>query len=212
MAESALCTDDAPDRPSRTPTQRSQAAHHDDDNNNNNDDDDDIQSQADGAVHNFHFTHHDHHAYDTDRPLPTTVYLVTDTLYPSAANFDISLGATSIISAHGSKRAANERAKKVIYENDGGCTVDIDKIIEEVKDGLYTGIGVGGQEGNPGGCFARKCEVEAKVIDDDSEDESSGDSLGYDGASIYGNEHNTRRDTPHRRHDPASDEGDVDMG
>ena len=48
--------------------------------------------------------------------------------------------------------------------------VDQDKIIEELKDGLYTGIGIGGIEGH--GCYARKCEVEAKPIDID-EDGSS---------------------------------------
>jgi len=179
----------------RTPTQRSHAA------------DADAEAQADAAAHNFPFAHHD----DTDRPLSNTVYVVTDTHYPSAANFDTSLGTTSVISVHSSQRAANERAKKIIYENDGGCTVDIDKIIEEVKNGLYTGIGVGGKEENPGGCFARKCEVEAKLIDDDSEDESSGDSLGYDSAAAYANEH-SRLDTTHCRHDPATSEGDVDMG
>lgn len=50
------------------------------------------------------------------------------------------------------------------------CEVDQDKIIEEMKDGLYAGIGIGGVENR--GCYARKCEVESKPIDVD-EDGSS---------------------------------------
>lgn len=50
--------------------------------------------------------------------------------------------------------------------------VDVDKIIEETKQGLFTGIGVGGKEdGGAGSCYARKCEVERQIIDEDSEDE-----------------------------------------
>lgn len=57
------------------------------------------------------------------------------------------------------------------------CEIDEDKIIEEQKDGLYTGIGIGG--GGNNACYARKCEVEAKPIDieDDgsSEEEQDGE-------------------------------------
>lgn len=74
---------------------------------------------------------------------------------------------------HTSQTIANARAKKIIYDNDGGCTVDIDKIIEEERSGLYTGIGVGGEEEKEGCCYARKCEVEEKGVDEDSEDEWS---------------------------------------
>lgn len=157
---------------------------------------------------------------DDDRLWPTMVYVVTDTFYPSASNFDTNLGTTSTISVHSSKRAANERAKKTIYENDGGCTVDIDKIIEEVKQGLYTGIGVGGKEEKSGCCFARKCEVEAKPIDDDSEDEGSGDSIGGGGSSYYDgvtNEHRGRDGNAGRRSDritttTTTNSNDRDMG
>lgn len=119
------------------------------------------------------------HFPNNSKPLPSVVYVVTDTCYPSANNFDTNIGTTSIISVHSSKATANARAKKIIYENDGGCTVDIDKIIEEVKRGLYTGIGVGGREERDGCCYARKCEVEAKIIDEDSEDEGSGGSVEF---------------------------------
>lgn len=64
----------------------------------------------------------------------------------------------------------------MIYDNENGCTVDLDKVIEEVKKGLYTGIGVGGEE-KDGCCFARKCEVEGKIVDEDSDsEETSGES------------------------------------
>lgn len=54
--------------------------------------------------------------------------------------------------------------------------MDIDKIIEEERKGLYTGIGVGGREEKKGCCYARKCEVEEKFLDGDSEDEWTGKS------------------------------------
>jgi hypothetical protein len=105
------------------------------------------------------------------------IYIVTDTCYPTASSFESNLGTTAIISVHSTRTAANARAKKIIYENDGGCTVDIDKIIEEIKQGLYTGIGVGGKADRGGECFARKCEVEGKIVDEDSDsEEGSGES------------------------------------
>jgi len=108
---------------------------------------------------------------------PHVIYIVTDTCYPTAHSFETNIGTTHIISVHSTKAAANSRAKKIIYDNDSGCTVDIDKIIEEVKQGLYTGIGVGGKEEKDGACFARKCEVEGKIVDEDSDsEETSGDS------------------------------------
>jgi hypothetical protein len=102
---------------------------------------------------------------------PLVVYIVVDTCYPTADAFETNIGTTNIISVHSTKAAANSRAKKIIYENDGGCTVDIDRIIEEVKQGLYTGIGVGGKEEKDRCCFARKCEVESKTVDEDSDSE-----------------------------------------
>ncbi|KAF1841773.1 uncharacterized protein K460DRAFT_358476 [Cucurbitaria berberidis CBS 394.84] len=116
-------------------------------------------------------------------PIPSTsttsvvVYIVTDTCYPTVSSFDSNIGTTTVDSAHSTKSSANARAKKIIYQNDGGgCTVDIDKIIEEVRQGLYTGIGVGGKEEKEGCCFARRCAVEGKLVDEDSEDEESGES------------------------------------
>jgi hypothetical protein len=100
---------------------------------------------------------------------------------------------TAVFSVHSTMEAANSRAKKIIYENDGGCTVDIDKVIEETRRGLYTGIGIGGDEEKPNGCYARKCEVESKILDEDSEDES-GES----------NEYGTT--------DEDDKDGDVEMG
>lgn len=106
--------------------------------------------------------------------LPTRiVYIVTDTTYSTSADFDEGKGMTNIDSVHTTSGAANLRAKKIMFAriNSGSKDdVDQDKIIEELKDGLYTGIGIGGIEGH--GCYARKCEVEAKPIDID-EDGSS---------------------------------------
>lgn len=106
------------------------------------------------------------------------VYIVTDTRYATAADFDEGKGTTLIDSVHTTSRAANLRAKKVMF----ACAslsneIDEDKIIEELKDGLYTGIGVGGAENE--GCYARKCEVEAKPID--IEDDGSSEEEGHDG-------------------------------
>jgi hypothetical protein len=108
---------------------------------------------------------------------PYIIYIVTDTCYPTAFSFHNNIGTTHVTSVHSTKSAANSRAKKIIYENDGDCTVDLDKIIEEVKQGLYTGIGVGGKEESGGCCYARKCEVEGKIVDEDSDsEETSGES------------------------------------
>jgi hypothetical protein len=72
---------------------------------------------------------------------------------------------------HSHKKTANARAKKIIYDT-GHCRVDVDKIIEELKGGLFTGIGVGGKvDGEEGSCYARKTQVERKMVDEDSEDE-----------------------------------------
>lgn len=116
------------------------------------------------------------------------VYIVTDTCYSTSADFDEGKGSTVIDSLHTTARAANGRAKKIMFarinpgdnasdSNSDKGEIDQDKIIEEMKHGLYTGIGVGGIEKN--GCYARKCEVEAKPIDieDDgsSEEERDGD-------------------------------------
>ncbi|KAJ4374109.1 hypothetical protein N0V83_002848 [Neocucurbitaria cava] len=105
---------------------------------------------------------------------PSVIYIVTDTCYPTKPAFDSNVGTTTIDSAHTTKRTANARAKKIIYENERGCTVDLDKIIEELRQGLYTGIGVGGKEEKDGCCYARRCQVDTKTLDEDSEDESSG--------------------------------------
>lgn len=122
------------------------------------------------------------HVYQSDVPRRSiepsisalTVYIVVDTCYPTKASFDSSLGTTNVDSAHSTMRAANARAKKIIYENETGCSVDIDKIIEETRQGLYIGIGIGGK-GSPGCAYARKCEVESKIVDEDSEDEGEMD-------------------------------------
>lgn len=122
----------------------------------------------------------------SDSPTPRSrkstkiVYIVTDTFYFTSADFDEGKGITNIDSVHTTSRAANVRAKKVMFAriNPGDkCELDQDKIIEEMKDGLYTGIGIGGNVED--GCYARKCEVEAKPIDieDDgsSEEEQDGE-------------------------------------
>jgi hypothetical protein len=109
----------------------------------------------------------------THKPSTRFVYIVTDTCYSSSADFDQNKGVTNIDSVHTTSGAANARAKKIMFAriNPGDkCEVDHDKILEELKDGLYTGIGMGWIENN--GCYARKCEVEVKPIDVD-EDGSS---------------------------------------
>lgn len=105
------------------------------------------------------------------------VYIVTDIIYPTSADFDHSKGVFRIDSVHSSLKMANARAKKIIYDGgqiDGGqYKVDLDKIIEEMKQGKFTGIGIGGKgDGHEAGCYARKCQVESRMVDEDSEDES----------------------------------------
>jgi hypothetical protein len=105
------------------------------------------------------------------------VYIVTDIIYPTSSDFDLSKGVSKIDSVHSNKKNANARAKKIIYDGgqiDGGqYKVDVDKIIEETERGLFTGIGIGGKgDGREKGCYARKCQVESKMVDEDSEDES----------------------------------------
>jgi hypothetical protein len=107
----------------------------------------------------------------------TKVYIVTDIIYPTPSDFDLSKGVFNIDSVHSSRKNANARAKKMIYDGgqiDGGqYKVDLDKIIEETKLGLFTGIGIGGKgDGRQKGCYARKCQVESKLVDEESEDES----------------------------------------
>jgi hypothetical protein len=105
------------------------------------------------------------------------VYIVTDIIYPTSHDFNLSKGVFRIDSCHSSRKNANARAKNIIYDGgqiDGGqYKVDVDKIIEETKKGLFTGIGIGGKgDGREKGCYARKCQVEGKIVDGDSEDES----------------------------------------
>lgn len=114
------------------------------------------------------------------------MFIVTDICYPKESDFASGRGIVTIDSVHSTKKAANARAKKIIFEA-GPWHIDIDKIIEEVRNGLYTGIGVGGED-RPldGHCYARKCEVESWTVDEDDDKESEEES--------------------------ASGEGDVDMG
>jgi Txe/YoeB family toxin of Txe-Axe toxin-antitoxin module len=116
------------------------------------------------------------------RSLPSSgstnvVYIVSDVIYPTSSDFNLSKGVFNIDSVHSSRKNANARAKKIIYDGgqiDGGqYKVDVDKIIEETKRGLFTGIGIGGKgDGRQKGCYARKCQVESKLVDEDSEEES----------------------------------------
>ncbi|KAH7078331.1 hypothetical protein FB567DRAFT_132703 [Paraphoma chrysanthemicola] len=104
------------------------------------------------------------------------VYIVTDTCYTTPSDFTYNKGTFRIDSVHSNKRNANARAKKIMYDT-GQCKVDVDKIIEEMKRGLFTGIGIGGKSEDGAGCYARKCQVERKMVDEDSEDE---DGMGDD--------------------------------
>lgn len=108
------------------------------------------------------------------------VYIVTDTRYPTSLDFDLNKGSFRIDSVHSSVKNANARAKKLIYDGgeiDGGqFKHDIDKVIEQMDNGMFAGIGIGGKgDGRENGCYAQKCQVEYKMIDEDSEDESEYD-------------------------------------
>lgn len=103
------------------------------------------------------------------------VYIVIDTCYATLDEFDQGKGSTRIDSVHTTSHAANNRAKKIMFTRarlGERCKIDQDRILEEVKDGLYTGIGIGGDECTS--CYARKCGVEAKPVDIEDEG-SSGD-------------------------------------
>jgi hypothetical protein len=111
---------------------------------------------------------------------PFVVYIVTDIRYPTTLDFDLNKGSFHIDSVHSSRKNANARAKKIIYDSgqvDGGqFKVDVDKIIEETRKGLFAAIGIGGKgDGREKGCYARKCQVEAKMIDEDSDIEGDGE-------------------------------------
>jgi hypothetical protein len=127
------------------------------------------------------------------------VFIVTDIIYPTSADFDLNKGVFLIDSVYSSRKNANARAKKMIYDggqiNGGQYKVDVDKIIEETRKGLFTGIGIGGKgDGREAGCYARKVQVESKMIDEDSEDESEeSEEKGAGGA-------------------PGDTDGDVQMG
>lgn len=107
-------------------------------------------------------------------PVPATVYIVTDTYYPTAADFDVGKSVTNIDSVHSTPEAANVRAKKIMFTHEKAREdIDKDKIIEEIRQGLYSAIGIGGRERY----YARKCEVEVKAVDldEDGSSEESGD-------------------------------------
>ncbi|KAF2819971.1 hypothetical protein CC86DRAFT_374686 [Ophiobolus disseminans] len=138
---------------------------------------------------------------------PAIVYIVTDIRYPTSLDFDLSKGSFRIDSVHSSKKNANARAKKIIYDGgqvDGGqFKVDVDKIIEETVKGLFTGIGIGGKgDGREKGCYARKCQVERKMVDEDSEDEGDGEDERMGEDERDGDEQHADRHT----------NGDVEMG
>ncbi|KAF2132252.1 hypothetical protein P153DRAFT_187500 [Dothidotthia symphoricarpi CBS 119687] len=123
----------------------------------------------------------DHTGYPTATDTANTVFIVIDICYPSGPDFSAGKGIATTDSVHSTRNAANARAKKIIYEC-GSCKVDVDKIIEEVRNGLYTGIGVGGDdEAIHGRCYARKCEVERWSVDvDEDEDKDSVRSVDVD--------------------------------
>jgi len=115
------------------------------------------------------------------KSITKTIYIVIDTCYASLDDFDQGKGSTSIDSVHTTAHVANARAKKIMFARINvmdKCGIDQDKIIEEIKDGLYTGIGMGGDERT--GCYARKCEVEAKPIDVEDDGSSEEDHDGED--------------------------------
>jgi hypothetical protein len=80
---------------------------------------------------------------------PFVVYIVTNIRYPTPQDFDLGKGSFRIDSVHSSRKNANARAKKIIYDGgqvDGGqFKVDVDKIIEETRKGLFAAIGIGGK-------------------------------------------------------------------
>lgn len=148
------------------------------------------------------------HSLPSSGPV-VVVYIVTDIIYPTSADFDHSKGVFRIDSVHSSVKMANGRAKKIIYDGgqiDGGqYKVDLDKIIEEMKKGMFTGIGIGGKgDGHDTGCYARKCQVESRMVDEDSEDESEGNEERYTHGERYGQ--NTEQGSG------ADVDGDVQMG
>lgn len=109
------------------------------------------------------------------------VYIVVDTCFATLVDFDQGKGFTAIDSVHTTSHAANNRAKKIMFARTHAskkCEIDQDKILEEIKDGLYTSIGIGGDEST--GCYARKCEVEAKPIDIEDDGSSEEDHDGED--------------------------------
>lgn len=115
------------------------------------------------------------------KSITKTIYIVIDTCYATLDDFDQGKGSTSIDSVHTTAHVANARAKKIMFARINVMDkrgIDQDKIIEEIKDGLYTGIGMGGDEST--GCYARKCEVEAKPIDVEDDGSSEDDHDGED--------------------------------
>ncbi|KAF3004040.1 hypothetical protein E8E13_001117 [Curvularia kusanoi] len=110
------------------------------------------------------------------------VYIVIDTCYATLVDFDQGKGTTRIDSVHTTSQAANGRAKKIMFARSrpgDRCHIDQDRILEEIKDGMYAGIGIGEE---PSACYARKCEVEAKPVDleDDGSSENDEDHDGED--------------------------------
>ncbi|KAH8728920.1 hypothetical protein GQ44DRAFT_768794 [Phaeosphaeriaceae sp. PMI808] len=106
------------------------------------------------------------------------VYIVTDVCYPTNSDFNLNKGTFRIDSVHSNRENANDRAKKVILDGgqiDGGqYKVDSDQILVDLSDGLFTGIGTGGKgDGMQGNTYARKCQVERKIMDEDSEDDDA---------------------------------------
>jgi hypothetical protein len=120
----------------------------------------------------------------THNPSIKVVYIVTDTCYSTSADFNDGKGNTTIDSVHTTAGAANIRAKKIMFARNSpgsNCEVDEDRIIEEHKGGLYTGVGIGGTEKYE--FYARKCEVEVKPLDID-EDGSSEEEHDGEGWSV----------------------------
>jgi hypothetical protein len=103
------------------------------------------------------------------------VFVVTDMCFPNNNDFQLNKGTLHIDSVHSSITNANARAKKIMWEGKPPCQTDVDRVIEDVKNGLYTGIFVGGKEGEKSvkgggtGCFARKVQVERKRLDVDED-------------------------------------------